>query len=170
MVQRGNHYALVDEADNIFFDEARTPLVISSATRLALPEEQVVYRWADQLAPELARGRHFTFGEKKGKIELTQHGKQTIRWSNPPCGPHSRAMDKLFEHVGRGLHAHYRFHRDQPYLVDNEKVVIIDELTSRRMPDRHSSDGLHQAVEAKEGVSITVAAKHAAQSTFQSPR
>jgi preprotein translocase subunit SecA len=171
--QRGHHYALVDEADNIFIDEARTPLIISAPTRLATPEEQVVYLWANKLAVEMVRDEHFTFDEKKQKLELTQGGKQLARWSNPPVGEHSHAMDKLEEHLQQALHAHYRFRRDQHYMIEKgkegyDKVVIIDEFTGRRMPDRHWRDGLHQAVEAKEGVPINKAADHAAQITFQS--
>jgi preprotein translocase subunit SecA len=77
-------------------------------------------------------------------------------------------MDKLHEHVERALQARYRFTRDQHYMVENHKVVIIDEYTGRRMPDRHWREGLHQAVEAKERVPISLAADHAAQITFQS--
>jgi preprotein translocase subunit SecA len=77
-------------------------------------------------------------------------------------------MDKLHEHVERGLHARFRFRRDQHYMIEDDKVVLIDEGTGRRQPDRHWRDGLHQAVEAKEGVPITKASDHAAQITFQS--
>jgi preprotein translocase subunit SecA len=167
-VQRGHHYALVDEADSIFIDEARTPMVIGDPKERARPEEQVVYHWADGVARTMARGRHFTLDEKRHKIELTAEGKQLVRWSQPPCGPHSHAMDKLHEHIERALHAHHRFRRDQHYLIDDEEVVLIDEYTGRRMPDRHWSDGLHQAVEAKEAVPITRKAEHAAEVTFQS--
>jgi preprotein translocase subunit SecA len=111
---------------------------------------------------------HFTLDLKKQKIELTEVGRHVARYSNPPTGPHSHAMDKLHEHIERALQAHYRFRRDQHYMLDNEKVVIIDEFTGRRMPDRHWREGLHQAVEAKEGVAVTMAADHAAQITFQS--
>jgi preprotein translocase subunit SecA len=167
-LQRDHHYAIVDEADNIFIDEARTPLIISGMTRAATPEESVVYVWADGLAKQMVRDQHFTIDEKKHKIELTEEGKHMIRWSNPPRGPHSHAMDKLHEHVERGIHAHHRFRLDQHYMISDGEVVIIDEFTGRSMPDRHWRDGLHQAVEAKEGVQITVAADHAAQITFQS--
>jgi preprotein translocase subunit SecA len=167
-MQRDHHFALVDEADNIFIDEARTPLIISGMTRLATPEEQVVYRWADQLARQLKRQEHFYLNEKKHQFELTQEGKQQVRWSNPPGGKHSHAMDKLHEHVERALQAHYRFVLDQHYMVKDDKVIIVDEFTGRPMPDRHWREGLHQAVEAKEGAPITLAADHAAQITFQS--
>jgi preprotein translocase subunit SecA len=168
-VQRAvHHYALVDEADNIFIDEARTPLIIASPTRQATEEESVVYYWADQVGKGMIRDQHFTLDEKKQKIELTDAGLQLVRWSNPPVGPHSHAMDKLFEHVERALHSHFRFRLDQHYMIEKNKIVIIDEFTGRRMPDRHWREGLHQAVEAKEKVPITVASDHAAQITFQS--
>jgi len=167
-IQRKEHYfAIVDEADSICIDEARTPLIISSPTRPAAPEEQVVYRWADNLAKQMVRNQHFTLDEKKEKLELSEEGKQLVRWSNPPFGPHSHAMDKLHEHVERAIQSHHRFRRDQHYMVEKDKVVIIDEFTGRRMPDRHWREGLHQAVEAKEGVPITLASDHAAQITFQ---
>jgi preprotein translocase subunit SecA len=167
-VQRGHHYVVVDEADNIFIDEARTPLIISSPTRPATEEEQIVYKWANGIAAQMARDQHFYLDEKKQKIELTELGRHLIRYSRPPHGPHSHAMDKLHEHIERALHAHFRFRRDQHYMLDEGKVVIIDESTGRPMPDRHWREGLHQAVEAKENAPITLASDHAAQITFQS--
>lgn len=168
-VQRKEHaFALVDEADNIFIDEARTPLIISSPTREATPEESVVYHWANQIAQKMTPFEHFVLDEKKQKLELTLQGRQMLRWSNPPTGEHSHAMDKLQEHVERSLHAHYRFRLDQHYMVNEEKkIVLIDESTGRPMPDRHWRDGLHQAVEAKENVPITKSSDHAAQITYQ---
>src|SRR5262249_38627351 len=116
----------------------------------------------------MVRDRHFTLDEKKQKIELTDEGRQIVRYANPPVGPHSHAMDKLHEHIERALHANFRFRRDQHYMLEKEKVVIIDEYTGRRMPDRHWRGGLHQAVEGQEGVPVTLPAAHAAQMTFQS--
>jgi preprotein translocase subunit SecA len=167
-VQREHHFAIVDEADNIFIDEARTPLIISAPTRPATAEEAIVYHWADNIAKNMTRDKEFTLDEKKQKIELTDEGRQIVRYGNAPVGPHSHAMDKLHEHIERGLHANHRFRRDQHYMIEKDKVVIIDEYTGRRMPDRHWREGLHQAVEAKERVPITLAADHAAQITFQS--
>jgi preprotein translocase subunit SecA len=168
MVQRGHHFALVDEADNVFIDEARTPLIISTPTRLATEEEQVVFHWADKLARSMQPNEHFQLDPKKQKLELTGPGKRLLRFSNPPSGGDSQAIDKLVESVEQALQAHYRFRRDQHYMIDKGKVVIIDEFTGRRMPDRHWRDGLHQAVEAKEGVPINKPSEHAAQITFQS--
>jgi preprotein translocase subunit SecA len=167
-VQRPLHYAIVDEADSIFVDEAKTPLIIANPTRLAEPDEQVVYLWADRIARAMKRDEHFNLVVKKDKIELTDEGRHIIRYSEPPTGKHAKAMDKLQEAVERGLHAHYRFIRNHHYMINPEgKIVIIDEGTGRPMPDRHWRDGLHQAVEAKEGVPINMPSEHAAQITFQ---
>jgi preprotein translocase subunit SecA len=167
-VQRSLHYAIVDEADSIFIDEAKTPLIIANPTRLAEPEEQVVFKWADRVARAMKRDQHFLMNARKDKVELTDEGKQLVRYSNPPTGKHAKAMDKMHEAVERALHAHHRFMRDHHYMVNSEnKVVIIDEGTGRPMPDRHWRDGLHQAVEAKENVQINMPSTHAAQITFQ---
>jgi len=166
-VQRGLHYAIVDEADSIFIDEGRTPLIIANPTRPATEDEQVVYIWADRVAQELKKDKHFKLDLKKEKIELTDEGRQTVRYSNPPTGEHATAMDKLIEAMEKALQARYRFTRDHHYMVGAEnKIVIIDEGTGRPMPDRNWRDGLHQAVEAKEKVPITMQSDHAAQVTY----
>ncbi len=169
-VQRPHHFALVDEADNIFIDEARTPLIISQETRPATADEQVPFRWADDIARKMTMNEHFLFDQKKQKLELTGLGRQLMRYSNPPAigGGESSAMDKLQERVEQALQAHYRFRRDQHYMLEKGKVVIIDEFTGRKMPDRQWRDGLHQAVEAKEDVTVHKMSDHAAQVTFQS--
>jgi preprotein translocase subunit SecA len=167
-VQRELHYAIVDEADSIFIDEAKTPLIIANPTRLAEPDEQVVFLWADNVAQQMKRDEHFTLNLKKDKIEITDAGRYLVRYSNPPTGKHAKALDKLLESVEKGLHAHYRFNRDQHYMVSKEnKIIIIDEGTGRPQPDRHWRDGLHQAVEAKEKVPINMPSEHAAQITYQ---
>ncbi len=165
--QRDFYYAIVDEADSILIDEARTPLIISTSSRPASVEESVVYYWADKVAKQSRFGEHFTVDLKKGKVELTEVGRHMCRYSNPPTGEHSHAMDKLFEAVEKALFAHVRYRKDQHYMIHEEKIVIIDEYTGRRMPDRHWREGLHQAVEAKESVQVTMASDHAAQVTFQ---
>ena len=167
-VQRELHYAIVDEADSIFVDEARTPLIIANPTRPATAEEAVVYQWADKLVQTMKRDEHYKLDVKKDKLELTDAGRQIVRYSNPPAGPHAHAMDKMIEAIEKALQAYYRFRLDQHYMVNKEgKIVIIDEGTGRPMPDRHWRDGLHQAVEAKEKVQITVQSDHAAQITYQ---
>jgi len=167
-VQRGHYYALVDEADSVFIDDARTPLIIGGPTRNATPEESAVYSWADGIARAMKPSEHFFLDEKKNKIELTDGGRQVLRWANAPTGEHSHAMDKLQEHVERALWAHYRYRLDQHYMIHENKVVLIDESTGRAQPDRHWRDGMHQAVEVKERVPVTKSTEHAAQITYQS--
>src|SRR5205823_10098677 len=91
-VQRTLHYAIVDEADSIFIDEAKTPLIIANPTRLAEPDETVVFTWADSLARQMSRDEHFTLDLKKDKLELNDAGKQHVRYSDPPSGKHAKAM------------------------------------------------------------------------------
>ena len=166
-VQRGHFCAVVDEADSIFIDEARTPLIIGGPTRLAEPREQIQYLWADGVARKLTPGIDFRPNAKKDKFELTDAGRAAVRYSDPPSGQHVPAMDKLVETVERALQAHYKFVRDHHYMIIEEKVVIVDESTGRPMPDRQWRDGLHQAVEAKEKMPIHFASDHAAQITYQ---
>jgi preprotein translocase subunit SecA len=167
-VQRTLHYAIVDEADSIFVDEARTPLIIANPTRDATPDEQVVYRWANDIAQKMQRETDFRYDLKKDKVEILDAGRQMVRYANPPTGKHAQAMDKLLEQVEKSIQAHYRFQKDHHYMIGKDgKIIIIDEGTGRPMPDRHWRDGLHQAVEAKENVKITMPSEHAAQVTFQ---
>jgi preprotein translocase subunit SecA len=166
--QRGHHYAMVDEADSIFIDEARTPLIIAGPTRLASDDEKIVYLWADELARRMVRDVHFILDEKHLKVEMTDEGERLVRYSQPPRGQSVEAMDKLHDNVERAVQARHRYRRDQHYLVHDGKVVIIDEYTGRLQPDRQWRDGLHQAVEAKEGVPITIPSDHAAKITYQS--
>ncbi len=161
------NYAIVDEADSIFIDEGRTPLVIANPTRPATPEEQVVYLWADRVAKNFQPNTHFRVDLKKDKCELTDEGKQLVRYSNPPSGQHAHAMDKLIKHIEKALMGYHRYNRDEHYLVSIEqKIVIVDERTGRPMPDRNWQDGQHQAIEAKESVPITLQSDHAAQVTY----
>jgi preprotein translocase subunit SecA len=111
---------------------------------------------------------HFTLNRRTQRLELTRDGQQFVRYSRPPLGEHSDAMDELHERIEQAIHAHHRLRRDQHYLVHEGKALIVDEYTGRQMPDRHWREGLHQAVEAKEGVPITFSSDHAAQVTFQS--
>src|SRR5207249_11905946 len=122
--------------DNVFVDDARTPLVISTGTRPATEAESVVYIWSDRLAKEMIRDKHFYLDEQKQKVELSDEGRHLIRYSNPPVGEHSHAMDKLHEHVERALHANYRFRLDQHYMILEDKIFIIYESNGRPMPHR----------------------------------
>ena len=159
----------MDEADSIFIDEARTPLIISAGPmRMATPEETIIYTWSNEVVQRMKPGEHFVVDTKKDKVELTEAGRQMARYSNPPTGQHTELMDKLFLKPWKSHEAYFRLVKDHHYMLIDDKVVIVDESTGRPMPDRHWNEGLHQAVEAKEGVPIHLAADHAAQVTFQS--
>jgi preprotein translocase subunit SecA len=166
-VQRDHHYAIVDEADCIFIDDSRTPLIVAAPTRPATAKESVPYQWADRVARTMVRDTHFTWEKRKQQFVMTEEGQRVVRYSKLPLGPGELAMDNLHDHIDRALQANHRLHRDQHYMVEDGKIMIIDEYTGRRLPDRHWREGLHQAVEVKENVPVTFASEHAAQITFQ---
>jgi preprotein translocase subunit SecA len=163
MVQRELNYALVDEVDSILIDEARTPLIISG------PAEQsaALYVEVDRIVPKLKRDVDFTVDEKAHSTMLTDQGVERIE--------KLLGLDNLYDpkniaynhHVTQALRAHTLYKRDVNYLIEDGKVVIIDEFTGRKMPGRRWSDGLHQAIEAKENVTIEEENQTLATVTFQ---
>jgi preprotein translocase subunit SecA len=149
-VQGHLHYAIIDEVDNILVDEARTPLIISGPAH----DDVDRYRQADRLARQLKRDVHFEVNEKEHSSHLTDAG---VRKAEELAGVESfyTAGHMEWPHlIDNALKAHYLYKRDVNYVVQNGEVVIVDEFTGRLMPGRNWSDGLHQAVEAKEGVRV----------------
>lgn len=163
MVQRGHHYAIVDEVDSILIDEARTPLIISGPTE----ESTDLYYRIDNFVRRLQRDRHFKIDEKTRTVALLEEGvaeaEKYFRISNLYELTH---MD-LVHHINQALKAHHLFKRDVDYLVKDGKVIIVDEFTGRLMPGRRYSDGLHQALEAKERVRVEQEYQTLASITFQ---
>ena len=144
------HYAIIDEVDNILIDEARTPLIISGPAH----DDVARYARADRIARMLKRDVHFEVKEKEHTVHLTDEG---VRAAEQLAGVESfyTAGNMEWPHlIDNALKAHYLYKRDVNYVVKDGEVVIVDEFTGRLMPGRHWSDGLHQAVEAKEGVRI----------------
>jgi len=145
------HFAIVDEVDNILIDEARTPLIISGPAHDDIDR----YRRADRIARQLKRGTHFEVNEKEHSTHLTEDG---VRRAEELAGVESfyTAGNMEWPHlIDNSLKAHHLYKRDVNYIVNQAgEVVIVDEFTGRLMPGRNWSDGLHQAVEAKEGVPI----------------
>jgi preprotein translocase subunit SecA len=184
-VQRGLHYAIVDEVDSILIDEARTPLIISGQaedhTELYMRINGVVPQLKLQIGeadPRTGEGviepGDFTLDEKSRQVFLTEQGHEKAeavltRAGLLPEGAslYDPAHVLLLHHLYAALRAHHLFHRDQHYVVQNGEVIIVDEFTGRLMPGRRWSDGLHQAVEAKEGVSIQAENQTLASITFQ---
>ena len=155
-VQRGHHYAIVDEVDNVLIDEARTPLIISGPASGDIEWYARMSQLVRQLKPE-----DYELIEKDRSISLTEVGSVHIeQLLGQPLRDPERPEDvtpeqaRLMGYLEQALRAQYLFHRNKDYLVQGGKVVIVDEFTGRLMPGRRWSDGLHQAVEAKEGVRV----------------
>jgi preprotein translocase subunit SecA len=175
-VQRGLTYAIVDEVDSILIDEARTPLIISGQ---AEDSTELYYRMND-IVPKLVRVLQeggpgdFTVDEKAHQVLLTESGHEraeellTRAGLLPENGSlYDAANINLMHHLYAGLRAHSLFHRDQHYVAQNNEIIIVDEFTGRLTPGRRWSDGLHQAIEAKEGVRIQRENQTLASITYQ---
>ena len=168
MVQRTFNFAIVDEVDNILIDEARTPLIISGPTE----DNSELYVTIDKLIPELG-AEHFELDEKVRAVTLTEDGTERIEeilserglLKNP--GLYDLENVGVLHHVNQALRAHKLFTLDKDYIVTDDKVVIIDEFTGRMMEGRRYSEGLHQALEAKEGAVIQNENQTLASITFQ---
>ncbi len=163
LVQRDLHYAIVDEVDSVLVDEARTPLIISGPAQ----DSTALYKKINAIVPRLIRDRDFNVDEKAKSVTLSDEGVQKCE--------QILGLDNLFDpkninyqhHILQALKAHNLFQRDSDYIVKDGQVIIVDEFTGRIMPGRRYSDGLHQALEAKEGVKVEAENQTLASITFQ---
>ncbi len=168
MVQRGHNYAIVDEVDSILIDEARTPLIISGP----VDDKSDLYNTIDKYIPELT-AEDYELDEKQRSCTLTEKGNEHLEQVLGAAG--LLKGDNLYDaenvtivhHVQQALRAHKLFQRDKDYIVKDDQVIIIDEFTGRMMPGRRYSEGLHQALEAKEHVAIQPENVTLASITFQ---
>src|SRR5574338_1026826 len=163
MVQRGLHYAIVDEVDSILIDEARTPLIISGAAEASAD----LYEKVDKIIPRLKREVDYTVDEQAHSAMLTDDGVERVEKLLGVDNLYEASNIQLVHHVSQALRAHTLYKRNVNYLVEDSKVVIVDEHTGRKMPGRRWSDGLHQAIEAKEGVEVEEENQTLATVTFQ---
>jgi len=163
VVQREHHYAIVDEVDSILIDEARTPLIISGPTE----ESTAIYYKVDNLVRRLKKGKHFQVDEKTRTVALLEEGVAKAERFLKVDNLYDLAHMDLIHAINQALKAHYLFKRDVDYMVKDGKVIIVDEFTGRLMPGRRYSDGLHQALEAKERVRIEEEYQTLASITFQ---
>lgn len=176
--QRGLHYAIIDEVDSILIDEARTPLIISGQSE----DSSHLYSAINTIPPKLhpqkeekvADGGHFWIDEKQRSVEMTEVGYETVEQELIQMGLlaegeslYSATNLNLVHHVSAAIRAHFLFQRDVHYIIHDVEVVIVDEHTGRTMPGRRWSEGLHQAVEAKEGLEIQPENQTLATTTFQ---
>jgi len=177
-VQRKLNYAIIDEVDSILIDEARTPLIISGAVE----DSSELYRAVDKLIPSLEvqtdeedqQSGDYTIDEKAKQVHMSERGQEKVeellvesKLLAEGQNLYSAASISLLHHVNAALRAHVLFKKDVDYIVKDNEVVIVDEHTGRTMPGRRWSDGLHQAVEAKEGVNIQNESQTLASITFQ---
>jgi preprotein translocase subunit SecA len=161
--QRDFNFAIVDEVDSILIDEARTPLIISGPADISTE----LYQSVDKLIPRFKKEIHYSLDEKARAVSLTEEGvslgEQLLKVENL----YDPNNIEYLHHLNQGLKAHLLFQNDVDYLVKDGEVVIVDEFTGRTMPGRRYSDGLHQALEAKEGVKIEQENQTLASITFQ---
>ncbi|WP_017430605.1 preprotein translocase subunit SecA [Vreelandella jeotgali] len=180
-VQRPLHYAIVDEVDSILIDEARTPLIISGA----VDENTELYGIVDRLATHLEKGEEpedenatvtgdFLLDEQHKQVELTEQGHNKVEelmradgLLDDEASLYAAQNLNLLQHMHSALRARHLYHRDVDYIIAEDQVVIVDEHTGRSMPGRRWSEGLHQAVEAKEGVTVQRESQTLASTTFQ---
>ncbi len=169
MNQRGHNFAVVDEVDSILIDEARTPLIISGPSQ----DRSELYLTIDALIPELQE-EHFAIDEKTRNVTFTEDGNEFLEQLLLTRGvlEEGRSLydpesTTIVHHVNQGLRAHKLFQKDKDYIVRDKDVVLVDEFTGRMMAGRRLSDGLHQAIEAKEGCQIQPENVTLAQVTFQ---
>jgi len=169
MAQRGHNFAIVDEVDSILIDEARTPLIISGPSQ----DHSDLYVEIDKVIPELTE-EHYTLDEKTRNATLTEEGNDFLEQRLAEAGllPEGQSLydpesTSLVHHATCALRAHKVYLKDRDYLLRGDEVVLVDEFTGRMMPGRRLSDGLHQAIEAKEGVAIQPENVTLASVTFQ---
>ena len=179
--QRPLHFAVVDEVDSILIDEARTPLIISGPAE----DSSELYRKMNELAPKLERQveevaedeeptKHYTVDEKTRQVELTEVGHQHVEEMLQNAGflPEGESLYSshnlnMLHHVNAALKAHVLFTRNVEYIVQGGEILLVDEHTGRTMPGRRLSEGLHQALEAKENLNIQAESQTMASTTFQ---
>ncbi|MBC7370696.1 MAG: preprotein translocase subunit SecA [Bdellovibrionaceae bacterium] len=162
-VQRELHYAIVDECDSILIDEARTPLIISGPAEASTDK----YVAVNKIIPALKRDIHFNMEEKSKTASLTDEGNNLVEKMLELDNLYDPRNIDLLHHVYQALKAHYLYRLDVEYMIKDGEVVIVDEFTGRLMPGRRWSDGLHQAIEAKEGVEVKNENQTLATITFQ---
>lgn len=162
-VQRGHNFAIVDECDSILVDEARTPLIISGPAEASTEKYLVV----DAIIPKLKRDQHFTMEEKTKTVSLTDEGNAKVEELLGLSNLYDPQNIEILHHVYQGLKAHYLYRLDVEYMIKDGEIVIVDEFTGRLMQGRRWSDGLHQAIEAKEKVEVKSENQTLATITFQ---
>ncbi len=163
IVQRGYHYAVIDEVDSILIDEARTPLIISGPSG----DSQKLYERFSVIVRDLQEGADYTIDEKQKAIQITEEGMRKAEAALGLENLYAEGGMKYAHHLETAVRAKALFHKDKEYIIRDGEIVIVDEFTGRLQPGRRWSEGLHQAIEAKEGVRVREETRTYATVTFQ---
>ena len=166
-VQRGAHFALVDEADSILIDEARTPLIIGTLGGKAREQVEATFNWAAANAEKFIEDQHFDYEHDTKKVELNAAGRQLLRSLPTPPVMRSVGLIDLYQYTERAIKVQRDFLFETHYVIDEGEIVIVDENTGRRAEGRKWRDGIHQAIEAKEELEVSVPTGQAARITIQ---
>ena len=166
-VQRGAHFVLVDEADSILIDDARTPLIIGSLGDKAVEKIVSMYTWSAAAVDEFTDDEHYEYHHDDKKVELTTAGRQLVRSLPKPEVLGAAGLIDLYQYVERAIKVRRDFFLDRQYVVKDGEIIIVDESTGRLAEGRKWRDGIHQAIEAKEKIEVTVPTGQAARITVQ---
>lgn len=166
-VQRELHFALVDEADSILIDEARTPLIVSALPGASAVQAEALFRWAAEATRYFRESLDFEHDAQRRELQLTAPGRRKVRELVKPADVSNVPMLDFYQHVERALRVEREFLRDRHYVIRDLEVVIVDEFTGRLAEGRRWRDGIHQALEAKEGLPISIKTSEAARVTVQ---
>jgi preprotein translocase subunit SecA len=166
-VQRGFHFCIVDEADSILIDEARTPLIIGSLGDKAREQIVATFQWAAANVEHFEEDVHYDYDYETKKVELTVAGRQLVRRLPRENMARALGLVDVYEYVERAIRVYRDYLLDREYVVENGEIIIVDEYTGRKAEGRKWRDGIHQAIEAKEAVEVTVPTGQAARITVQ---
>lgn len=166
-VHREFQFLLLDEADNILIDEARTPLIVSAIPNRSATLQSRLYRWSAEHAAQFEEKLHFELDEKTHLPTLNGRGRRLARETSLPVELAATCLPDLYEYLERAIHVNLRYIRDRHYVIRESKIVIVDEFTGRLAEGRQWRTGLHQAIEAREGLDVSVATGEAARVTIQ---
>ena len=166
-VQRQPYFALVDEADSVLIDEARTPLIISAVTRDARDLKSACYHWSASVTPRFEEGVHYECDEERKRVLLTPQGQELARSLPTPDEMNAAGQIEIFEHVEMALRVARDFLRDRDYVVREDEIVIVDEFTGRLGEGRRWRSEIHHAVEAKENLELSADTEQIARVTVQ---
>ena len=166
-MQRDAYFALVDEADSILIDEARTPLIIGAPSAREDHPEAAVYGWAAEKSGEFREKEHYEYDQKKKSVELLTAGRQLVRSIAKPRSLNRISLVTIYDHIERAIRVNRDFLLDRDYVVRDGEVIIVDEFTGRLAEGRKWQAGIHQAIEAREGIAVNGGGGQAARVTIQ---